>query len=185
VTLFPGGGVTATTSVTIANDAPTSGQPRYVIGPHVGEAGDNIPLVAVYCGPGCRLIGAERDGRAVRLGPGSELGFRFFRDYFTIPSGQERTLTVRTEVPGAWSDSGSAGSYRLTFVGQTTIRATVGTVTVRAPAGMRFTGGSDGIELDGDTATWRGVLGDRLELELSLEKTPMLVRLLRVVTGAA
>ena len=185
VTLLPGGGVTTSTSVTIANDAPTTGQPRYVIGPHLGEAGDNMPLVAIYCGPDCRLIGAERDGREVRLGPGSELGFRFFRDYFTIPSGQERTLTVRTKVPGAWTDSGSSGAYRLTMIGQNTIRDTVGTVTVHAPAGMRFTAGSDGTELDGDTATWRGVLGDRLELELSLERIPMLVRLLRAVTGAA
>jgi hypothetical protein len=184
VTLVPGGGLTATTSVTIANDAPTTGQPRYVIGPHLGEAGDNMPLVAVYCGPGCRLLGAERDGHPVELGPGSELGFRFFRDFFTIPSGQERALTVRTEVPDAWSDAGSDGTYRLTIVGQTTIRPTVGTVTVHAPAGMRFTAGSEGIELDGETATWRGVLGDRLELELSLEKMPMLVRLLRAVTGA-
>jgi hypothetical protein len=185
VTLLPGGGVAAITSVTIANDAPTTGQPRYVIGPHVGEAGDNIPLVAIYCGPGCRLTGAERDGRAVRLGSGSELGFRFFRDYFTIPSGQERALTVRTEVPGAWSDSGSDGTYRLRLVGQTTIRPTLGTVTVHAPVGMRFTAGSDGIELDGDTATWRGVLGARLELKLSLERRPLLARLLRAVTGAA
>jgi hypothetical protein len=144
-----------------------------------------MPLVAVYCGPGCRLLGAERDGDAVRLGPGSELGFRFFRDFFTIPSGQERALTVRTEVPDAWRDSGSDGTYQLTLVGQTTIRPTVGTVTVHAPDGMRFTSGSEGIELDGETATWRGMLGDRLELELSLQKMPMLVRLLRAVTGAA
>jgi hypothetical protein len=121
----------------------------------------------------------------VRLGSGSELGFRFFRDYFTIPSGQERALTVRTEVPGAWSDSGSDGTYRLRLVGQTTIRPTLGTVTVHAPVGMRFTAGSDGIELDGDTATWRGVLGARLELKLSLERRPLLARLLRAVTGAA
>ena len=94
-------------------------------------------------------------------------------------------MTVRTKVPGAWSDSGSSGAYRLTMIGQNTIRDTVGTVTVHAPAGMRFTGGSDGTELDGATATWRGVLGDRLELELSLERMPMLVRLLRAVTGAA
>ena len=94
-------------------------------------------------------------------------------------------MTVRTNVPRAWTDSGSNGAYRLTFVGQTTIRATVGTVTVHAPAGMRFTAGSDGIELDGDTATWRGPLGDRLELELSLDRIPMLVRLMQAVTGAA
>jgi hypothetical protein len=183
VELVPGGDVIATTSVTIENGAPTSGQPRYVIGPHVGEAGDNIPLISVFCGPGCRLRRAERDGNAVELGSGSELGLRFFRDYFTIPSGQERTLALTTEVPGGWQESGSDGTYRLVFVGQTTIRPTQVMVRVRAPAGMRFTSGSDGVELDGDVATWGGVLGNGLELELSLEEEPLLVRLWRTVMG--
>jgi hypothetical protein len=185
VELVPGGDVIATTSVTIENGAPTSGQPGYVIGPHVGEAGDNIPLVSVFCGFGCRLLHAERDGKAVELDPGSELGLRFFRDYFTIPSRQARTLAVTTEVPGAWQGSGSDGSYRLVFIGQTTIRPTEASVRVRAPAGMRFTTASDGVRLDGKIATWRGVLGDRLELDLSLERLPLLVRLWQAVAGAA
>ena len=185
VELVPGGDVIATTSVTIQNGAPTTGQPRYVIGPHVGEAGDNIPLVSVFCGSGCRLLAAERDGRTVTLGSGSELGLRFFRDYFTIPSRQARTLAVTTEVPGAWNGSGSDGSYRLVFLGQTTIRPTEALVRVRAPAGMRFTTASDGVQLDGNVATWRGVLGDRLELDLSLETSPLLVRLWQAVAVAA
>ena len=57
------------------------------------------------------------------------------------------------------------------LVGQTTIRPTQAEVRVRAPAGMRFTSGSDGVRLDGEVATWRGVLGDRLEIELSLRKS--------------
>jgi ribonuclease PH len=185
VQLVPGGTVSATTSVTIANDAPRSGQPRYVIGPHVGEAGDNTPLVAVYCGGGCRLVRAEREGRPVELQPGSELGVRFFRDYFTIPSGDQRTLAVTTEVPRAWTDAGSHGTYRLTIVGQTTIRPTRAVIRVRAPAGTRFVAGSDGVELEGGVATWRGVLEDRLQLELAVEKPPLLVRLWRTVTGDA
>lgn len=185
VTLIPGGSVIATTTVTIANDAPTTGQPRYVIGPHVGEAGDNIPLVALFCGGGCRLIQAERSGQPVELGVGSELGLRFFRDYFTIPSHGERTLAVTTQVPDAWHQEGSDGTYRLTFVGQTTIRPTQALLRVHVPAGMRFTTGSDGVELASGVATWRGVLGDRVELELSLEKLPLLVRLWRTVTGDA
>jgi hypothetical protein len=185
VKLLPGGGAVATTSVTIENDAPTSGQPAYVIGPHVGNAGDNIPLIAVYCGPGCQLVRAERDGRPILLQTGSELGFRFFRDYFTIPSGQDRTLTVTTVVPNAWGGSRSGGSYRLNVLGQTTIRPTEAVITFRAPTGMRFTGGSEGVAFDGDRAVWDGVLGDRLELELSLEQLPLLVRLWRSVFGDA
>jgi hypothetical protein len=185
VLLLPGGGAAATTSVTIENDAPTSGQPAYVIGPHVGEAGDNIPLIAVYCGSGCRLVRAERDGRPISLRTGSELGFRFFRDYFTIPSGRERTLTVSTEVPNAWDGSTSSGSYRLSVLGQTTIRPTEAVIRFLAPAWMRFTGGSEGVTFDGDRAIWSGVVGDRLELEVSFEQLPLFVRLWRSVFGDA
>jgi uncharacterized protein DUF4012 len=185
VELVPGGGSRTTTAVTIENDAPTTGQPRYVIGPFVGRAGDNIPLVAVYCGRGCRLIRAERDGQPVKLGAGEELGLRFFRDYFTIPSRHERTLTVTTDVPRAWDDAGSHGMYRLTFVGQTTIRPTHALIRVHAPTGMRFTDGPDEVTLAGDVATWRGVLGDRLQLDLTLEKEPLLVRAWQSITGTA
>ena len=95
-------------------------------------------------------------------------------------------MAVTTEVPGAWSGSGSGrepiGSC---FIGQTTIRPTQAEVRVRAPAGMRFTSGSDGVRLDGEVATWRGVLGDRLEIDLSLEKEPLLVRLWQALMGLA
>jgi hypothetical protein len=183
VTLVQGGGARATTAITIKNEAPSSGQPRYVIGPFVGRAGDNIPLIAVFCGRGCRLIRAYRDRVPVKLGAGEELGLRFFRDYFTIPSHHERTLTVTTDVPDAWDDAGSKGTYRLTFVGQTTVRPTRAWIRIRAPAGMLFTSGTKGVAIGGEVATWRGVLGDRLELELSLAKEPLLARVWHIVTG--
>jgi hypothetical protein len=184
VTLLAGGSATATTAITIENDAPTSGQPPYVIGPHRGEAGDNIPLVAVFCGARCTLVRAEREGEPVSLREGSELGYRLYRDYFTIPSGEDRTLTVTTESRGAWTGDASAGSYRLTVVGQTTIRPTVVTVVIRAPLGMRFTSSSDDVVLERDRATWTGVLGDELRIELSFERRPLLERLWSALSGA-
>ena len=185
VTLLPGGLARSTTSVTIENDAPTSGQPRYVIGPHRGEAGDNIPLLALFCGPRCALVRAERDGERVSLREGSELGYRLYRDYFTIPSEQARTLTVTTDSADTWTGDTAGGSYRLTVIGQTTIRPTTGTVVIRSPVGTRFTSWSDGVTVAGNGATWTGVVPDRMTLELSFERRPLLARLWDAVFGAA
>jgi Protein of unknown function (DUF4012) len=184
VTLLPEGRAMARTLTTIENDAPSTGQPRYVIGPSQGEAGANIPLVAVFCGKDCRLIRADRDGRRIRVQPGSELGFRFYRDYFTIPSGDTGSLSVETARAGAWSGDRLGGSYRLTVLGQTTVRPTTATIRVRAPAGMRFTSWSDGITVsNAGVAIWRGQLEDRLELELSFAAPSLPVRVWRAVTG--
>jgi hypothetical protein len=185
VTLLPAGAARSTTSVKIQNDAPTSGQPRYVIGPHRGDAGDNIPLVAVFCGPRCTLVRAERDGVRVSLREGSELGYRFYRDYFTIPSGRSRTLTVTTDARRMWTGDAAGGSYRLTVVGQTTIRPTMATVEIHSPVGTRFTSWSDGITVAGDRATWTGVASDRMTFELSFERRPLLARLWDAVFGSA
>ena len=184
VTLLPQGRAAATTLTTIENDAPSTGEPRYVIGPSQGEAGDNIPLVAVFCGKDCRLVRAERDGERIKVQPGSELGFRFYRDYFTIPSGDTGSLSVQTERPGAWTGDRLGGTYRLTVLGQATVRPTTATIRVHAPAGMRFTSWSDGVTISDDgVATWRGQLGDRLDLELSFAAPSLPVRVWRAVSG--
>ena len=184
VTLLPAGSSVSTTSVTIENDAPTSGQPKYVIGPHRGDAGDNIPLVALFCGRGCSLVRADRDGERRSLREGSELGYRFYRDYFTIPSGRARTLTTTTESRGTWTGDEAGGTYRLTVIGQTTIRPTTATVVIRSPLGTRFTSASEGITTTGDRATWSGVLGDQMTFELSFERLPLLARLWNALLGA-
>jgi Protein of unknown function (DUF4012) len=183
VTLLPAGRAVTTTVTTIENGAPTTGQPRYVIGPSQGNAGDNIPLVAVYCGRRCNLVRAERDDRRIRIHTGSELGFPYFRDYFTIPSGRTRSLTVQTQRSDSWEGDQLGGTYRLTVMGQTTVRPTSTTIRIHAPAGMRFTTGSEGLRIDGDVATWSGPLGDRLELELSFAAPSLGVRVWRALTG--
>jgi len=183
VTLLPGGSAVSATSVTIENHAPTSGQPKYVIGPHRGKAGDNIPLVDVFCGPRCILVRAERDGERISVRTGSELGYRFHRDYFTIPSGRARTLTVTTQSRDTWDGDAEGGSYVLTVVGQTTIRPTVATVVIRAPEGTRFTSWSEGITVASDRATWSGVMSDRMTFDVSFERQPLLRRLWDAVSG--
>ena len=81
----------ATATVTIANHAPTRGQPRYVIGPFIDGAapGDQIPLTTVSCHQPCELLTATRDGTDVSLGTGSENRIPWLGDYRTIPAGDD------------------------------------------------------------------------------------------------
>jgi hypothetical protein len=182
VTLLPDSNSTALTLTTIENGAPTSGQPGYVIGPHRGRAGDNIPLLSVFCGRRCRLVRAERDGDRVNLFTGSELGYPYYQDYFTIPSKGTGVLTVRTETPGSWEGDASGGSYRLTILGQTTIRPTPANIRISAPDGMHFVTWSEGIRIQNHTATWEGVLQGTVELEVSFEAPPLPVRVWRAIS---
>jgi hypothetical protein len=182
VILLPGSASAASTVTMIENGAPTSGQPAYVIGPHIGRAGDNIPLISVFCAEGCRLASAERNGKRISVFTGTELGYPFYQDYFTIPSGDTGVFEVRTETPGSWRGDALAGSYRLVILGQTTIRPTSASVRIQAPPGMRFTRWSEGVRVQDDVATWAGMLGDDVELELSFEAPPLPVRVWRALT---
>jgi len=182
VTLLAGSDSTALTVTTIENGAPTSGQPSYVIGPHLGRAGDNIPLISVFCGQQCRLVRAERDGNRVSLFTGSELGYPYYQDYFTIPSERAGVLRVHTETPGSWDGDAFRGSYRLAVLGQTTIRPTRGTVRIVAPPGMHFTTWSEGLSVHDDEATWEGVLQGDLMMEVSFEVPSLPVRLWRALS---
>jgi hypothetical protein len=158
----------ATTTLTIANDAPTTGQPRYVVGPFIEDlsAGDERSLATVSCHAPCRLIEARADGDPVGLVEGTEGGVPWFRDFGTIPAGEERTLEVTTRTEGVWEGNGSGGVYRLTVLGQSTIRPTELTVRVEAPAGTDVVWTSEEMTVEGGVATWTGEAPSRLELEV-------------------
>ena len=157
-----------TTTLTIDNEAPASGQPRYVVGPFVEDlsAGDHRSLTKVSCHEPCRLVEALAEGQPVGLVEGSEHGVPWFRDFVTIPAGEERTLQVTTATEGVWEGNGSGGVYRLTVLGQSTIRPTALTVRIEAPAGTDIVWTSEGMMVDGGVATWEGEAPARLELEV-------------------
>jgi len=149
-----------TATVTIANDAPTSGEPRYVIGPHPNlpdaKPGDQIPITRVWCHAPCALASATRDGKGIRVATGSENGVPWLQDYRTIPAGSTGTLSVVWRSSGVWSGNSSGGSYQLTLLGQTTIRPTDVSVTIHAPSGTHIVWTSTPMAVDGGTAMWRG-----------------------------
>jgi Protein of unknown function (DUF4012) len=185
VDLWPGGAGEGTATVHLANHAPTSGQPRYVIGPHppyTSEPGESGQLVNVYCGPGCKLESAHRDGQRISVWTGTELGHRFYQDYFTTPSGGTNDLQLTWYLPQAWEGDETGGTYRLSFLNQTTIRPTSLKVEVHAPQGMRIVETSPQMHVTGDSATWEGVPNRRLELVIRFQP-PLLARLWRGLTG--
>jgi hypothetical protein len=163
-----GAGESLTTLTTsIENQAPTSGPPRYVLGPYVhGLApGDQLPLIAVSCGS-CELTGAARDGAPVSVATGSELGLTWYRDYRPIPAGETGTLAVSWHGRDVWHGNGSGGSYRLVFLGQPTIQPTDLRVSITSPPGTNVVWTSEPMALDGRTAVWQGTPEARTTLEI-------------------
>ncbi len=184
VDLWSDGAGKGTAELELTNNGPTSGQPRYVIGPHPpytrqpGEAGQ---LVNVYCGQGCQLESAFRDGRRISVWTGTELGHRFYQDYFNTPSGGTSDLRITWYLPEAWEGNDTGGTYHLTFDNQTTIRPSRLKVVVNAPEGMRVVGTSPQMLVTDGSATWEGVPNRRLELVVRFQP-PWPVRLWRSLT---
>ena len=172
VHLAEDGSAAAVATVELHNAAPSSGEPPYVIGPFPGvhaEAGENVPILNLYCASGCTLDSSTRNGSATKLTSGSELGHPFFQDYFHVPSGQTSTSAYRLSLPHAWEGNSSGGTYRLTFSNQVTIRPTRVSISVEAPPGMHITGTSVPMRVDGGLAVWEGVPGRTISLDVSFQ----------------
>ena len=183
VRLGGAGEAIASATVTIANDAPTKGQPRYVIGPFLdgAAAGDQIPLTTVSCHAPCDLLTATRDGTDVALATGSENGIPWLADYGTIPAGGEGTLALTWRADDVWEGNGSGGRYDLTFFGQPTVQPTDLHVTIHTPAGTDVIWTSEAMAVDGDTASWEGSPSSRTTLSVRF-RAPLPLRYLRNVT---
>jgi hypothetical protein len=163
------GSAEAHTDVRFINHAPTTGQPAYVIGPRPGisRAGESGQLVNVYCGPGCTLEQAHRDGSRVAQWSGSELGYPFYQDYFRTPSGETSDLSLDLSLPGAWERVGREGIYRLNVLSQVTVRPTTLRIEVVVPSGTHVTSTSPSLHVEGDSAVWEGIPTRRMEFEVT------------------
>ncbi len=175
IELWPEGATETTTALRLTNRTPASGLPRYVVGPRPGFAaeGEAVQLVSFYCGSGCRLEWARRDGEPIAVWAGNELGLPFFRDYFATPRGTTSEVTLRLYRPSVWTGGPTGGVYRLRLLNQVTLRPTQVEVRVRAPEGMRFTDASPGVALDGNLARWSGTPSRILDLELRFAPPPL------------
>jgi HAMP domain-containing protein len=168
VTLGGRGEAIATTTLTLGNDAPARGQPRYVVGPVADDLseGDNRALVNLSCHDPCTMVESLAEGEEIELAAGSEGGVPWFRDFATIPRGETRTLELTTRTEAVWDGNGSGGSYRITVLGQTTIRPTELRLRIVPPTGTDIVWTSEEMTIDEGAATWVGEAPSRLDLEV-------------------
>jgi hypothetical protein len=170
VQLGPAGAASASLVVELANGAPTSGYPRYVIGPfqHFStQPGQNVTLVHLYCGIGCQLQGASEGGKPIQLGRFQELGYPFYEDYVRTNAGDTARIAANLLLPHAWTGSDTGGTYQLSFIGQTTIPPITLRVVIHAPKGMRFTSASGQLRRDGQLLVYEGHPTGNLDLAAS------------------
>jgi UDP-GlcNAc:undecaprenyl-phosphate/decaprenyl-phosphate GlcNAc-1-phosphate transferase len=135
VNLDPGrgaDGVTGTVSVTLRNDAPSTGLPRSVIGPYDERfrAGENRTLLSIYsplrlAGPRTGLVTAR------------ELGLWAHSSTVAIPSKDSRSIRIDLEgrlqlEKGNW--------YRLNLPHQPSLTQDQTVIRVSVPRGWRLTG---------------------------------------------
>jgi hypothetical protein len=188
VQLDGGGTASASLTVDLWNDSPTSGFPPYVIGPYKHfskHAGENVAVVDLYCDIGCALEGATRGGDPHDLSRYQLGGYRYFEDYVRTRSGDTSSITAYLVLSKAWDGDDGGGTYRLSFVGQTTIQPTQLRVSIAPPAGMRFTSFDAPLSRDGDRVVYEGTPSGDIDLQASFAPSlPARIwrSLLRIVT---
>jgi len=175
----------ATTEIEIRNDSPTSGVPKYVIGPGPGIVGhvpgDNVSIVTASCPGPCELIEAKRNGQNQAMRVGEELGRPRYQDFFTTPGGDSSTLRIVTKRDDVWTGNSSGGAYRLTVLPQTTIVPTELEVTIRPPAGTKVVWTSEPMRAHQGAVVWQASPAGRVELVVRF-RAPAPLRWLRNVT---
>ncbi len=82
-------------------------------------------------------------------------------------SGETSSIEANLFLPDAWVGDDKGGTYRLSFIGQTTIRPITLRVVVHAPDGMAFTSASDQLTREGEDLVYEGHPRGNLDLEAS------------------
>jgi hypothetical protein len=178
VELEDDGSATADFELTLRNHAPTSGEPRYVIGPfrlkheYFGpilrtiDAGESVALVNVYCGIDCVPREARLGGTDIGIRGGVDLEMRYLRHYYSIRSGEEETLRFSWDDADAWDGNNSGGVYRMTFTDQVTIRPATLTMRIEPPEGMQIVAVSSPMQVVDGAAVYQGEPGPRLDVAM-------------------
>jgi uncharacterized protein DUF4012 len=191
VELHGDGSAAADFGLTLRNDAPSFGQPPYVIGPQEEdeggpilrnlEAGESVALVNVYCGTDCIPREARVHGAPVALRTKVDLGVRYLQNYYPIRSGEKEVLRLLWNDPSGWVGNSSGGAYRMTFMNQTAIRPPTLSLRIEPPADMQIVSVSAPLRIVDGAAVYHGEPGSRLDV--SVEFRPSLpLRLWRNVT---
>jgi hypothetical protein len=173
VALLNDGSASGRLSVRITNDAPSSGQPEYVIGPHPlvdAEAGESISNVQTYCATTCRFQEVRLNGSPLAVSRRTELGHPVIVTGLGIPSGGEGRLEYAWTTDDAWTEERGTVVYRLTVQGQPTIVPTRLELSIRIPENAGVARTSPGMRVAGDRVTWTGEPGDLATFEVAFER---------------
>ncbi len=170
VRVLPGGVTTAEVEFVLGNDAPTTGYPRYVLGPatSLADAGDNLSLVSLYCGRTCTLTGrpgGARDG-------GREGGLPVWDLVLRVPSGDQRRVAYRTQTEGGWYRDGAQIVVPVHHVVQPALHDASLHVGVEIPEGWVPVDLPDGAEVSGDAVVLRDSVSHEVRLEVRFEPAP-------------
>ncbi|HYZ11499.1 MAG TPA: DUF4012 domain-containing protein [Actinomycetota bacterium] len=172
VVLLEDGSAQGELGVTIANEAPTTGQPGYVIGPHPfldAAPGDNITNVQAYCSTACRFQGVRLDGARVAVWRRTERGHPVVVTGMKIPSGSAGRLEYAWTAADAWSEEAGLIVYRLTVQGQPTIVPTVIQLSVAIPENASVARTSPEMTIEGDRVAWEGEPGTVATFEVAFK----------------
>jgi len=174
VKLLPDGGARAVASVTLRNTGPSTGLPRYILGPYDARfrAGENNQLQTLYVAGGYGFASATVNGQPARAEAEAELGGLALSQAVDVPARSTATvsynLTRREAVEIVDRDH---LRYRLLLRPQATAWPDQAQVSVTPPPGWRFGDLPAGFQLNGQAAAWSGPL-DR-EQTLSFELVPV------------
>jgi uncharacterized protein DUF4012 len=178
VRLQPNGRAEAVASTTIINRAPVGARPGYVFGPsskviingrHL-EPGEDRTWTQFYCAQGCRLARALVEREDTILESHRELGLPVYAGFFEVKPSRSRKVDLSLQLPSAWEGDRTVGSYRLRVQAQPSL-ATAGTVTIRAPDGMRIVWTSVPMQVESGMATWRGSLEGARDFEVRFQRS--------------
>lgn len=139
--LLPDRSADADVVVRLRNDAPSSGEPRYLIGPYDERfrPGLNRQLVSIYLPRGTGLLPGYR-GRVREPILQSEMGLTVATDYLDAPAKGTGTARYRFNIPDVWDPP--TGELRVTLRRQPTIAPDAVRLVVDPPLGWRATGSS-------------------------------------------
>jgi Protein of unknown function (DUF4012) len=173
VRLQPDGGARAAASITLRNDAPAGGLPRYLIGPFDDRfrAGENRTLQSLYVAGAYGFTRAARDGRRVRVVTDEELDGLALTADLSIPAGRSTTISYNLFRHAAVQAEGGGLHYRLLLRPQPTVNPDRFEVAVTAPDGWHFVAPPPGFTGGRSSVRFSGALDRERSLDFLLERT--------------
>jgi hypothetical protein len=162
VQLLSGGRTQAIVEVSLRNDAPREGYPRYVLGPWTPDtaAGDNLSLVRIVCGRDCEHLPASEAVRPTD----PEQGLPMAELSLLVPAGEERRIQHRTRTDDAWHVDGGEVVVDVAHLVQPTLQPSPLRIRVAIPEGWTPTGLPDGAYVEQHEISWQGETSGLVDL---------------------